>query len=399
MELIIISKHTFFVNSNQNIFSTGSSIEDFLQTRKIDYICIKHPINNVSSSLGEDFVANRKKYSVKTYPSSLAEYFLNGKLIKKVIPYQNSSLLLLKTWQEFFVTFKLIKRQGRIIDLFIGIDPLNALYGLILKKIGKVKKVFFYTADYAIKRFNNPIINWTYHAIDKLAIYHSDQVWNVSTRITTLRKQQGVPDNKNFFVPNSPPFKKEKILNIKNINIHEIVTVGITSSSINFDLLLRVLFTLKNKYPDIVLKIIGGFEWQDNFKVKIQTLNLQKNIKFIGKLNHNDFLKELSKSAVGLAFYTNEIPWTYFCDSMKIRDFLSCGLPVITNNIHSIADDIKKFNAGYIINFNEKKLINVIDKIFKNKTDFLKLRDKGLTMAKKYDIEEILNSRLSAYLI
>ena len=97
MKSIIISKHTLFIKNDQNIFSTGSSIESFLIKNDTPYICIKHPLNNVSSSLGEDFVKNRKINSVKMYPSSLVELFRKGKLEKQIITYKNSSFLPLKT--------------------------------------------------------------------------------------------------------------------------------------------------------------------------------------------------------------------------------------------------------------------------------------------------------------
>ena len=96
-------------------------------------------------------------------------------------------------------------------------------------------------------------MNRIYHFIDRFVSKNSDQVWNVSTRIASLRKKQGIPDKKNYFVPNSPPFNKDLIKDTKNINNHEIVTVGTTSSSINFELLIQVIRNLKPKYPDLLL--------------------------------------------------------------------------------------------------------------------------------------------------
>jgi len=398
MKNIVISKHTFFLNQNHSIFTTGSSIEDFFQKNNINYICIKHPLNNVPSSLGDDFRKKKAQHSVKIYPSSLIETFSNGRLTKEIIVYNNSSLLPIKTIQEFFITLKVLNTINKQIDLFIAINPLNALYGIVLKKIGKVKKIIFYTADYAEKRFNNPVINWIYHTVDQLAVRYSDQIWNVSTRITDLRKRQGLKAKNNIFVPNSPPFNKKTIFNIDRINKYEIVIAGVIEATIDFTLIFKVISILKNKYPSIKLKIIGGDDWKTKYLNLIEKLDISRNVKFIGKLNHIDFLNELSKSSIGIAFYPNEIPWNYYCDSMKIRDYLSCGLPVITNNTHSIADDIKINNAGLVIELGEKQLKNALDIIFSDENLYQKMRNNAIDIAKIYDNDKLLNKLLADYI-
>ena len=66
-------------------------------------------------------------------------------------------------------------------DMYVGVDPLNALVGLLLRKIKIVKKVIFYTIDYSPVRFENKILNSIYDRMEKICVYNSDIVWNLSS--------------------------------------------------------------------------------------------------------------------------------------------------------------------------------------------------------------------------
>ena len=68
-------------------------------------------------------------------------------------------------------------------ELFIGVDNLNALAGLVLRRLGKVERVVYYVIDYTPVRFKNPLLNAIYHWVDRRAVHGSDAVWNLSERM------------------------------------------------------------------------------------------------------------------------------------------------------------------------------------------------------------------------
>jgi len=372
-KFVVICKHTLFSHDKQEIYGTGSAIPGYLSDKQIDYFVIKHSLSNKSSV------------------SMAIESNIDGKISNRIITGRVSNNLITKTLQEFFVTYKLISQLKRPIDIFIGVDPLNALYGIIIGKRIKINKLIFYTADYAVQRFANPMLNLTYHKIDRFASKKANQVWNVSSRITKLREKQGIEKKVNFFVPNTPQINKIKILDYKNINHHKLIIV---SANKNFDLIptFEAVSVLSKKYKDIRLEIIGMKKWEKDYKSIINKLNIRRFVHFIGIISHEKFLASLSKGALGLALYTNQHNWTYFSDSMKTRDFVACGLPVITTNVSSTADDIIKEKAGYVIDLNKKnQLITAIDSLFCNKRKYIQYRNNAIKFSKKYDINKILD--------
>src|SRR3989338_11033462 len=129
---IIISSHTLFDKKGNDIYGTGSSITDYLSDKKINHLYIKHPIYGGISTQIDVFWEN-KKITFKDKSS-------------------NSTNLLLKSLQELIITLRIIFKQPKKFDIFIGIDPLNAFFGWIAKKLGKVQRLVFYTADYTPSR-------------------------------------------------------------------------------------------------------------------------------------------------------------------------------------------------------------------------------------------------------
>lgn len=370
---IVVSCHAVFSPAGEPMHGTGSEIGNFLQKRKKQYLFIRH-------SLYGDF------------PTQI-ESFDGKNLTYKFFGIKGLSFFL-RILQEQIITFYLVLKIGTKPGLLIGIDPLNALNGLILKRLGLVQKVVFYTADYTSRRFNNSLLNSLYHKIDKLAIKNADQVWNVSSRINNLRIKQGVSKERNVFVPNSPIFEKVKRLPYSQINKHQLVIVSHLTKAINWSLIFRVVKKLSNRFKDIKLVIIGSGPYEQQLKNLVKELKIEKRIIFLGQKTHEDCLEILAQSAIGLAVYTQAQSWTIFGDSLKIREYFACGLPVITTSVPSTADDVEKEQAGIIVRLSEENLKEAIDRLFSQKQLYLKMRRNGINLAREYDFARILKENL-----
>ena len=374
--MIIISNHARFNDIGEPIHGTGSEISDVLIRKKIPFLFIKH----------SHFI-----YDIK-FPSLVEEYRLSfGKHFVGIrIPF-----LPIRIVQEQLINLSFIIRNRSKLKLFIGIDPLNGFSGVVAKKMRLIKKFVFYTADYAHQRFKNRLLNWLYHHIDNLCITSADEVWNVSSRILKQREQQGVALERNFLVPNSPILRKIKVLPYSCINRHHLVAVvNPLAKARGYSVLIRAVYLLSKKYRKIRLLLIGSGGCEMALKRLVSRLNLAGYIFFLGRKTHSELLEILSKSAVGVALYTNEFSWTRFGDSMKIREYLACGLPVITTDVPSTSDEIKKYDAGFVIDINEEDLVEVIDSLLSNPKLYLKMRRNALRLARENDFNKVFWGRL-----
>ncbi len=357
----VIVSHTRFNEKGQSTHGTGSELAPLLEKKKKKYIYIQH-------SLFAGYATQIVQHSSR-----------KNNIIKKGF---TSLPFPLRILQEFYLTISSVLQlqSGKIV--FVGIDPLNAFVGVLLKKIGKVQKVIFYTADYATNRYENRVMNAIYHWFDHFAVKHADQIWNVSSRITSVRREQGVSDEKNFFVPNAP------ILSIKRSTAkfekHTLVIVTHITKAIDFESIFVTIKKLQKKYKDIKLTIIGDGLYRKELEKKVSSLSLTNQVLFTGPKPHDEVMKILSQSGVGLAIYTNDFPWTTYGDSMKAREYLACGLPVIITDVPSTADDIEKEKAGIVIK-RVNEIESAIDTLFNDEKFYQKMRKNAFSLAKKCD--------------
>lgn len=359
---ILIVSHTRFNEKGEAVHGTASELAPYLEKKNLPYRYIQHSLFSGNATRVTDF--KNKKKLVKNYGFA-------------------SLIFPLRILQEFILTAYSVYKLRKNSLIYVGIDPLNACAGILMRNLGLVRKVIFYTADYAEKRFSNFLMNFIYHRIDLFCINYADEVWNVSSRITDLRLKQGVPANKNFFVPNSPILDaKRKVRN--DYKKHTLVIVTHITKAIDFKSILEAIKNLKKTYKDIELLIIGDGPYRNKLQEKVASLSLGKQVIFTGPKPHDEVMNLLSTSGVGLAIYTNDFPWTKFGDSMKAREYLACGLPVIITDVPSTADDIQKAKAGIVIH-KSKEIEKAIEYLFSNTDEYAIMRDNARALARKHD--------------
>lgn len=271
---------------------------------------------------------------------------------------------------EFFVTVAYFTFKRRV-NVYIGINPLNAVAAIILKKIHRVDRAVFYSSDYTAKRFGNTTMNRIYHAIDVFCVKNADEVWCVSTRIQQIRRDMGLAESKNILVPNVPPAKFSNLLR----NKHEkqtLITNGIVDKQLDFEGAIRAVAKLRNKYKDLQFIIIGNGPEQSRLEELTKKLKLTDRVKFMGRLPLSDTLELTSRAGIGLALYTGIWGFNINGDSTKCREFAYFGLPIISTNSHSTVQEIEEKKAGLIVDKNIDAYVTAIVSILDNYESFSK---------------------------
>jgi glycosyltransferase involved in cell wall biosynthesis len=324
---IVFASHVALINGKE-YDGIGNVIKATLDNMVDEYTFVRNSIDGLLSS---EIQTYRRGYIVEsvdlgalTHPSPL------------------------RYLSEIFRTVKYFSRHQPI-DVYIGIDPLNALAGIILKKRKKVKKAIFYTADYSPKRFENPVLNKAYHLIDRYCVSNADEVWSVSTRICAVRRNMGLPDEKNIFIPNVPP-ENFDILETAEHDKYELITTGIVDKQLDFKGSIQAVAELAEEFSELHLTIIGNGPEEGNLKNWIKELGVEHKITLTGRLPLDDALKAQSRAGIGLALYTGIWGFNEYGDSTKCREYFNFGLPVISTDTHSTVEDIQKWKAGIIVN-------------------------------------------------
>lgn len=357
---------------------TGAAIGQYLQAHKIDHIFIKHPIRNGYATRVEIYINGESKSEIRGV---------------RWLPFPISTI------QDFFITTQVIHAQRKSIDLFIGIDPLNACIALLLKRIYKIQKVVFYTADWTQTRFSNGLLNLIYHTIDRFCIARADEVWNVSKRISNLRNAQGVDRTKNKFMPNTPYMSHSMIKPMNRIRKYDLVnSTSRLSSNMNYDILFSLIAKIRLKHKQARLILIGDIgEYGRKLQKRVKKLGLSKSVIFLGLLHHEAVMDRISKCGIGLALFKGENSWDTYCDSMKVREYLACGTPVVMTSVSPTSYDIQRWKAGSVVD-DTTNLLVIIDNIYAHKGLYETMRKNAIYVGKKYDFAKMLQERLDCLL-
>lgn len=176
------------------------------------------------------------------------DHYKNGKLISRYEAGSKKRLpTILQYGFECFVNIKEILKNGRKHEVIIGVDPLNALAVNLLKLFGVTKRTIYFSADFALKRFDNPLLNSIYLNLDILAMRWANETWSVSKRIVDYREAHGLPKEKNIYFPNAPFFNDVKRKTFDKIHKHDMVIVSALHKGIAFDLIIDVLYEIKKE--------------------------------------------------------------------------------------------------------------------------------------------------------
>lgn len=282
------------------------------------------------------------------------------------------------------------------IDIFFGVDPLNAFVGILLKKIGRVKKVVYYSIDYSPSRFKNPILNYIYHATEKFCCYNADTIWIGTKRTQEMWFKTGFSKNKmakTIVVPDgnySLTIKRQPIYKIK---MNQLVYLGFLDRKQGIELVLESLPLLLKKIPNIKFTVIGTGDYLPNLKEKTQQLGLRC-VTFTGHLDDHKVQTILTKSGIGVATYIQDKDsFTYYSDPGKPKYYLGCGLPVIITKVPQIAYEIEKQKAGIAINYSKEEFINAVLEI-SDKKKYASYKNNAEKMGLNFDWSIIFKKAL-----
>lgn len=279
-------------------------------------------------------------------------------------------------------------------DYFIGSESINTLAGILLRKIRIVKYVIYYVIDLGPDRYQNKAINWLYLKLDKFCVYRADFIWNTSSGYEKLRLEELGYDRE-------LPSKQVNLsygIDLKDIQIlpanklkNQVVFNGSIDIENGIELIIEAAEEVLKVIPDIKFKLIGGGPQEKMIREKIKELKLENAVEITGYFfDRKKIREEFCRSKAGLAPYPRvKGSIKPYGDPLKLREYMACGLPVITTDITCLSEKIKNCPIGIIIDFNEESLADAIIKIFKDRHFFDLCRKNALFAAKGNTWERI----------
>ncbi|HBP51572.1 MAG: Glycosyltransferase [Candidatus Woesebacteria bacterium GW2011_GWE1_45_18] len=286
----------------------------------------------------------------------------------------------------------------RASDLFVGTPNILVLVGLLLKKMGIVKRVVYYQIDYTPIRYKNRFLNNLYFLIDKYVCYKCDEVWSLTQEMISKKSEdKGWDINKIKYrlVPIGNDSDRFKTIDWSKCVDNRIIYFGGIYKNKGAELFVPIAKSLiKRNFKSFIIECLGGGE-VDDLKNEIKKNHLEKYFIVHGQIeNKEDAENIMQKGAIALAPYYPEDRnnFSYYSDPGKIKDYLACGLPVVATAVPPIAKLLEAKGVGLISAYDPNAFAGSIISLLSNKRTLMDTKRKARNLGLAYSWNNIFKT-------
>jgi len=290
--------------------------------------------------------------------------------------------------RDFFSVIDWCLRDRIGYDFFIGLECINALAGIILRKIGLIKTVIYYVSDYSPRRYSRKWFNWLYVQLDRFCAIHADYIWDVSKAMQKARIEVGLDPKKSapaLHVPNALYPKQIKISPLNQIKPYTLAYMGTLGVSNGPEIAIEAMPIILKKFPKTTLHMVGGRKENiQRLQKLVSKLKLGKKVKFYGFILDREEMSRIMRK-----FYTAVAPYPaipgsprFYADAGKIRAYAASGLPIVSTDVPPLGKEVAKKGAALIVKDNPQEMAEAIIRIFSDRQLYLQLRENSIKFAK-----------------
>lgn len=288
-------------------------------------------------------------------------------------------------------------RYAKNSDYFIATDNLLVLSGLLLKKIGLVKKVIYVIIDYTPVRYGNKILNNIYFFLDKIAGHNCDQIWPLNEAMVKGRFRDGKMDEKKVDYIEVPFGNHSLLRKPEDYRIgtrKRIIFFGAIVKNKGADLFVPIAKALIRKgFSDFKFVFVGGGE-VDCLGNEVFSNGLGEYFEIHGRIDDD---KEVEKIMLGCGvaiapYYPEDRNnFSYYADPGKIKFYLGCGLPIVITDVPPIAKEIEKRKCGLIAGYDSEDFASKIMEICNNEEKYAEFKGNSISFGREFDWKNIFN--------
>lgn len=364
-----LSTCSFLLISHYATFAEADMLFDYLIDHDVSEITqIKLPLPELPylKKIEVSFHQDGKLKQLDTMPSLVAPIWL---------------AYFVQSFQLLFLV--LISKNSY--DILIAQNSLLAFLGIILRTLGKCRKVIFFSHGIDKNRFNNSNLNKIYRLLDTFSATRSDFDWFLSRNMIPIREGQGIRKEKLFWIPSTVPIKT--VLRKKIGNPTKIVFLGTIDDKNGAGMLPEMIKIIKKTVPGAVLDVMGNGYLFKKLKEDIKQMHLENNINLLGHLPYSKFSSKLTDYSVGIAPYAySETSLTPLSDSLKMRLYLAAGLPVVITKGFWFSDEIQENSLGFAVSATADNFAKAVTKLLVDKKLNQEIRDRALAYSEKLDL-------------
>jgi glycosyltransferase involved in cell wall biosynthesis len=381
----------------QYLTSRTEAVRDFL-LGKVNTIAV--------IAIGSAFIDKKENHLFFYKKKTLCRHYIyRHRFLNKI---KSLQLLIIFTFFSYIIDiFRSILFLRKKFDIFIGISHFQGLIGIIFKAMNLCKKTIYYSIDYYYTpaekiSFLHSITIKLENFIDRLAVLNSDEVWDISDRISqgrsefsNLRKEKY--NFKNHIVPLGYSHEFFRNRELAENERHSLIFAGVVAEGQGLELMLDIAPELRKDFPTLKIKVIGSGPFLPIFKQRSEECNMNDIFTFYGFIEDvGRMLDIIASCAVGVSLWDEETNGLnfYFGDPGKTKLYSVCSLPVIVSNKTVYARVVTDNHCGIAIHYKRQELMDAIRTLFSDEKKYNEYKSNAIKTALDYCSSEKIFSHV-----
>lgn len=272
------------------------------------------------------------------------------------------------------------------VDFLIGMESLNTLVGARFRQALNIRKVIYYTFDWAPQRYDSKLMSSVFRWLDKLACEKADVAWNVTDAIAEARRDILKFDMsrmaKQLTVQYGVEFRKDLVKSYDELEKFKVIFSGGHHVHNGAQFLPEIAKIVQDSNPRVRFVITGDGPMTTDLKAKARFLGLN-NVEFTGYIQGPANLDKLTcECLIALAPYPDTSSSTKkYGDVIKIRAAFACGLAVVTTHVPPASKEVREEELGIVTNVDAKEMAAAILKLCGDETLLRKCRENAIRKA------------------
>ena len=253
------------------------------------------------------------------------------------------------------------------VNILLANDTDSLLANFLASKIRRKKLIFDAHEIFpeVPELAHRPSIKRVWERIENWIFPHLKYCYTVCQSISDYYNQKyGIHMKVVRNVPYNSKYNEEKLLDYSGKKI--IIYQG----ALNFGRGLEWVIDAMPQVENAVLVIIGDGGICNDLKERVNNLQLNEKVFFLGRISGSELYKYTPSADLGLCLLKNRGLNYYYSLPNRIFDYLHAGVPVLATDFPEIANIVKKYNTGVLINrYNPEYLAGVLNDFFAKEFD------------------------------
>lgn len=383
--------------SGQALTSRTETLEDYLRTRCgwLRVVAVASPFTGVDVARRRDYEGGRlvserplRQVYVRDRESVAGAFLLTAAFLNYLFT------ILREGWGD---------RSGRY-DVFVGISCFSAFVGACLKRLGRVRKLVYYSIDYyptpPVLGFNSLMV-WAFRRLDAFCALNADVVWHITERITDGRSRYaGVAGDRyrHVEVPLCYRDSLRRTVLESQVERWTIGFVGTLTEGQGVQLLVDCMPELVKVFPELRVRIVGRGPYAAELERRVAASGCKDRFVFHGFIpDEEQVLDLLARCAVAVA------PWTQsednnilFADPGKPKLYACLGVPCVVTRGPDIAATMERAGAGLSIDYTRDSLQDALVRILRDDQEWRRFRHAAAELGREFVSERVLADAVAA---